>query len=204
MSTPILSLPFGLNVTPNEVHQNLFVNVQRVIDNLKTQCLSLYGRAQIVNMLILAKFQYVSLLYDPPPNFMVILYKKIQKLIWNKDIPEIKRGVILQPIDKGGLNLKHLTLHAIANRGAFYQKLLKYSVSNRLEDQDIECEIATHMMGLLNQNIECRVCNTELATIPYTFPTDTPEDPARTLHVQGKSYLCKSPTKPPQYPSYSP
>lgn len=85
--------------------------------------ISICARVKIINLLILSKFIYSSLIFDIPAEMILKVYKKIANQILGKNIPEIERGILFQAIEGGGLNLQYITYKAMTKRTPFFQKL---------------------------------------------------------------------------------
>ena len=68
--------------------------------------LSLMGRVTIIKSLALSKLQYlVSVLPMPPPHIIKDVQNKIYSFLWNNKNEKIRRGIMENTYEKGGLKV---------------------------------------------------------------------------------------------------
>ena len=77
--------------------------MQDVLNIWLTRNLSLKGKITILKSLALPKLLYVSTNVPVPSDVIKEAESIISKFLWNYKTPKIKRNVIIQPIENGGL-----------------------------------------------------------------------------------------------------
>ena len=116
-----VSKPLGLNWTNEPVRalgifssyneqENDKKNVARKIDNLNIKLdmcrgrkLSLFGKCLIVKTLGISQIVYSASMLDISPNDTSRIKKSIFSFIWNKKLDKIKRNIMCQDYENGGL-----------------------------------------------------------------------------------------------------
>ena len=101
----------GVIFTPNQ-NENRNLNWQKVTENIekranimKTRNLSLKGKVQIVNTILLTKAWHIGRVYMPTKEAVWKIHKIIFKYIMNKNHEPIAREACFQNVKNGGLGL---------------------------------------------------------------------------------------------------
>ena len=95
--------------------ENTFEKMEKHINILSPRILSLYGKAKIINTLILSKTSFLSNVFPIDTKITQNIHKKIFEYIWkNKEQEPIARKTIFLNKKLGGLNLLEPQTHNIA------------------------------------------------------------------------------------------
>ena len=87
------------------------------IQKIATRQLSLYGKAILINTLILAKTTFLSNVFPIPEKILNKIHKTIFNYLWqNKLQGPIARKTLFLPKHKGGLNIKEPDAHNLFMR----------------------------------------------------------------------------------------
>ena len=88
-----------------------FMPILKAMDNVLNMwhcCgLSLKGKVTILKSLALPKLQYVASILPVPHAVVELVDNMIIDFIWGKKKPKIKKDVIIQNIEDGGLKVPH-------------------------------------------------------------------------------------------------
>ena len=101
----------GIYLTRNKVlseELNWFTKLEKVRSTLKywkTRNLTIYGKIVILKSLIISQFVYVSSILPYPKKIIPQLNRLIYNFLWNSRREKVKRSVLLNPIEKGGLSM---------------------------------------------------------------------------------------------------
>ena len=105
----IFGILFG-DVSSEEIWSPIFNKMQKTLNLYKNRSLSMYGKAVIVNSMILSKLWYVVSVVSIPDDFI----KKIDKLVfafyWNCNAEFLARQTLYLPKLKGGINAINIRL----------------------------------------------------------------------------------------------
>ena len=105
----IISLGIAFAYDPSSANKINFdqhiLKLQKVLTHWSPRHLSIVGRITIVKNLALSKLIYVSSVLDVPDNYIKEASKSIFSFIWNFKPDKVKRGTLVAPISKGGLNM---------------------------------------------------------------------------------------------------
>ena len=67
--------------------------------------ISIYGKVVILKSLIISQFVYVASVLPTPQKLVKDLNKLLFNFIWNSKREKVKRSVLLNPIESGGLGM---------------------------------------------------------------------------------------------------
>ena len=101
----------GIYLTKNKTESerlNWFSKLEKVKSILKfwkMRNLSVYGKVVILKSLIISQFVYVASVLSIPQKFVAELNKLLYNFIWNSRREKVKRSVLLNPVEKGGLGM---------------------------------------------------------------------------------------------------
>ena len=106
---PVKYLGVYLTRNKNESEQlNWFCKVEKVKSILKywkMRNLSFYGKVLILKSLIISQFVYVASVLPVPETIIIELNRLLYNFLWNSKREKVKRSVLLNPVEKGGLGM---------------------------------------------------------------------------------------------------
>ena len=124
----------GIYVDPDFEHmirinyESLIQKTKRVLDKWNFRKLTLLGKIQVVNSLIVPLLtQKLSCLPTPTPEIFKAQKDLITKFIWNKAVPRISYVQLVQTLVKGGLKLTDMRAKDIALKSTWVKKSLNTS-----------------------------------------------------------------------------
>jgi len=150
----------GVKLTQN-VEDIMLLNYEPLLSKIKNNVdkweqlkLSLWGKVNIVKMIIAPQFNYISMMI--PVNIPDPIFKRYDKIIkdflWEGKRPRIKMTKLTSPRDKGGLGLPDVRMYNIAFEMA---KLAKHwgETDSELDWIKIEQKLASpfHPISILSQ-----------------------------------------------------
>ena len=107
-------------------------NVSQKIENLnaklgtwRSRQLSIFGRCLIVNSLRISQIVYTAAMLDVHKNYSVKIQSSIFKFIWKEKQDKIKRDVLYQDYERGGLRVTHVETLCKALRLAWIRRFLR-------------------------------------------------------------------------------
>ena len=130
-----------------DLKETITVNWQKSLTKMKNHMqkissrqLSLYGKAILINTLILAKTTFLSNVFPIPEKIINKIHKNIFGYLWqNKTSEPIARKTLFLPKHKGGLNIKEPETHNLLMR-------IKSLLTQR-ENQSPWMHIAIYWLG---------------------------------------------------------
>ena len=82
------------------------VKIKNIIQSWNKRSLTLFGKVTIIKSLIVPQLTYLlSVLPNPGQNYLKDIDSLIFNFLWDNKPPKIKREVILQKANQGGLNI---------------------------------------------------------------------------------------------------
>ena len=100
----VFGIMYG-NVCDSEMWNPIYKKIVNVINLYKGRNLSLYGKALIVNVMVLSKLWYMCSVLCVPNVFIDLIEKEIFSFIWSDKMELISRNSCYFPKDKGGIAL---------------------------------------------------------------------------------------------------
>ncbi len=91
----------------------------------KARDLSLIGKTLIIKSLGISKFMYVATVLHVPQTIIKKVNEKLYEFLWNSKTHKVKRNVVIQNYDDGGLHMTDLDLCIKAVRVKWIKKYLK-------------------------------------------------------------------------------
>ena len=85
---------------------------------------SIFGRALLVNVFIEPKLIYPATIFDPPENLLKELRKAIRSFIFKGTLPCIKHVTLIQPKNKGGIDLHDFNLKCTSIRLKYLHQII--------------------------------------------------------------------------------
>lgn len=115
-------------------------SIKKIINLWKSRNLSLLGKIQIVKTFLISKLQYYISVECLREDTIKVLNKIILNFIWNGHNDKVKRTVLVQDIENGGLNAPHLESIILTTRimwlkryfwgeDSFWKRLFEYNMS---------------------------------------------------------------------------
>ena len=105
----IFGILFG-EVSDYEIWNSVYQKIVKTLRLYKSRCLSLYGKAIIVNVMVLSKLWYLCSVLCIPENYVVLIEREIFNFVWDGKIELLRRNVCYFPKLNGGINLVDIRL----------------------------------------------------------------------------------------------
>ncbi|XP_078590159.1 uncharacterized protein LOC144870234 [Branchiostoma floridae x Branchiostoma japonicum] len=159
----LLGIMLGLGTTgyTEKLDQNYWTKLAKIDKILlpwRGHSLTLFGKIALVNSLIVSQFTYLFMaLPSPSAKFFKEYEKKIFNFIWNGRPEKIKRKVIYNTYDCGGLKLIHLPTFDLTRKASWIPRLwqAKTPLSKYLTDfPDPVCKLYPFLQ-LSKYHIDC-------------------------------------------------
>ena len=110
--------------------------IRNIINMWKERDLSIKGRITLIKSLIASQLTYCAVVIDIPRDILKTLDREIISFMWRGRPPKVKRSVICQPIERGGLGAVDIasyvrsiqlswTRRMLTNRDAKWRVLLQ-------------------------------------------------------------------------------
>ena len=127
----LLGITFNLRddnlITEN--YNNCLQSIVNLLNNWKWRPLSVIGRITVVKTLALSKLVHLFMsLPNPSNNFFKQLETIIFNFIWNGKKDKIKRKIIINELEEGGLNMTHLMSFCNSLKLIWIKKLLDIEI----------------------------------------------------------------------------
>ena len=161
---PITTL--GITITNNlydNIERNFKTRLKAMRDLLNiwlTRNLSLKGKITVLKSLALPKLLYVSTNVPVPTEVLTEAEEIISNFLWNHKRPKLKRNVIIQPIESGGLKAPDIRSMIKASKVAWVKRLNSHS---KAKWKNIFQEIIPISIKLL---IETNLSNDAIEALP--------------------------------------
>ena len=169
MHTPvrILGIHFSYDKKGNdELNFNLKLRkLQTKLDMWSARSLTLFGRALITKTLGISQIIYSVSNIEVPDTIAGTLKKKLFNFIWKKKKDKIKRAVLYQDLEKGGLRMTDVDVMFKALRLAWIPRLLNAGDKNW-------CSVPNHYFrkqGGLNFLLKCNYDTKDLPQLPAFY-----------------------------------
>lgn len=128
---PIRTLGLTLSNDPDTLYKENFLPRLKQFDNVLNiwHCrgLSLKGKVTVLKSLALPKLLYPMSVLPIPTNVVKIVDDMIIDFIWSKRRPKIKRDVVIQNIENGGIKVPSFEAMVESNRIAWIKRILSNS-----------------------------------------------------------------------------
>ena len=123
----ILGIKFSFNLD-KMIKLNFKEKIKQTEHELKQwskRLLTPFGRITILKTLIISKFNNLFIsLPNPPEEIINKLNKMFFNFIWQSKVDRIKRDVLMQEYDKGGLKMIHLDKYILALKCTWIRRLI--------------------------------------------------------------------------------
>ncbi len=121
----------GIDICPN-LEQLLEINYSNVIKKIRSSAdlwkrrkLTLYGKVVIIKTFLLSQIIYkASVLPNPPTKIIDEIVKVIMTFLWDDKQPRIKKEVLYNSYENGGLKLPHLPTQIDAIKIAWVKRIM--------------------------------------------------------------------------------
>jgi hypothetical protein len=127
-----LGIYFGNN---NEESQKL--NWENKIEKMNKLCcawgkrnLSIVGKKLIIKSLILPLFTFLASVFLVPDTYHKEIEKKCFKFIWNGKPDKVKRNLIINSYERGGLQMIDIKSYCIVLKATWVSRLVSGNISN--------------------------------------------------------------------------
>lgn len=104
----IFGIKFG-DVTPDDIWNPLLRKIEITLNLFKTRQLSLYGKAKLINTMVLSKLWYTATIIPLNKHYETLITRLIFSFIWGK-IESIRRKTMYLPNKEGGIGLANIQL----------------------------------------------------------------------------------------------
>ncbi len=103
----LLGIQFSRHDTTKQNYTIIANKITNLLTWWKTRCLTIYGKAQIINTVLLAQFWHTAKVFTNPPRQIIDqINSEIFKFLWHPQrIQQINKETIHLPEHKGGLNI---------------------------------------------------------------------------------------------------
>jgi hypothetical protein len=125
----------GLHITDDE-DQNYLLNFAGRIGKIKLlsniwlqRNLSLRGKVVVINSLLLSQLVYPSTILDIPEKAVTEAEEILSNFLWNGGNPKVRKDVICQEIEKGGIKMPNIRDKIAAWRTIWIKSLSKMKYS---------------------------------------------------------------------------
>jgi hypothetical protein len=105
----VFGILFG-SVTQDDIWHPLYKKIDNTLRLFSGRTLSLYGKAQLVNVMVLSKLWYVATVVPPSRYYIDRIQKRVFDFIWSSGFEPIKRETMYLPREKGGIGLVNIKL----------------------------------------------------------------------------------------------
>ena len=124
----------GVNIPINNCLNFYELNFKPKLKDIKTtlniwncRTLTLYGKIVIIKSLIIPKLTYLlSTIPNPPPSFIVEIQQLLFKFLWSNKNDKIKRSLLYNEYNEGGLKMLHLSSFNDAMKITWVKRYLDY------------------------------------------------------------------------------
>lgn len=131
----ILGIKFSCNLD-KMIKLNFEDKMKQIEHELKQwskRILTPFGRITILKTLIISKFNHLFIsLPNPPEELINTLNKMFFNFIWQSKVDRIKRDVLMQEYDKGGLKMIHLDKYILALKCTWIRRLIKTETNYKI------------------------------------------------------------------------
>ena len=101
---------------------NIIKKVEQIITTWQGRNLSIYGRIQICNTLLMSQAIYKLQVLPPPPDFYERFTRLLSRFIWNNKPPRICYKQLIQDYPNGGLKLQDIVAKNTAMKAIWFTK----------------------------------------------------------------------------------
>ena len=105
----IFGIFFG-EVSNFEIWNPVYKKIVKTLNLYKSRCMSLYGKALIVNVMVLSKLWYLCSVLCLPEYYVVLIEREIFNFIWDGKIELLRRNICYFRKSEGGINLVDVRL----------------------------------------------------------------------------------------------
>ena len=159
---PISVLGIVLSTDMDDLFDLNYIPQYRKIENLikvwKQRILTLYGKVTLINSLLLSQLIYkFSMLPTPPPYFLADVQKELSQFLWHDKRPKIKKDVLYNNLQNGGIRMTEITNKNKAIKTAWVPRLLNSIQNNSAVHTYLQASVSPiNLEILLTSNIKCK------------------------------------------------
>ena len=162
---PIKTLGVVITNDPKIILNEVFMPRLKIFGNIldiwHCRGLTLKGKVTILKSLALPQLHYAMSVLPVPPTTVDMVDRMITDFIWSKRRPKIKRDVLIQNIENGGIKAPSFAAMVEANRISWIKRLLqeskqkwKYIFSELIKPLTLLHFTETHLPGEVINAIE--------------------------------------------------
>jgi len=171
---PVKMLGVGITGDTNKLTKNYedrLIKIDRTLLPWKMIPMSLYGKVTLINTLVVSQFTHLFMsLPSPEKSFFQRYEQKVFRFIWNGKPEKIKRKVIYNTYDKGGLGLIHLPTFDRTRKASWVPRMFCQHNSNRKPLLDTSSVVfSRHLYPFLQLSLDDITSMRPLCTISPFF-----------------------------------
>lgn len=145
---------------------------KRIINMWHMRNLTLYGKAQIIKTFIISQFMFISSVIDTPKKAMKDISKIIFNFIWKNKTERIRRTVLVNEVEMGGLKIPDFETMVATARYKWLKRLemdehtespWRLILESYLRNLDIPLNV------LLHSNYSVDTLGTKLKSVPRFY-----------------------------------
>ena len=106
----IFGIKFG-DVSEDDIWHDVYIKIEKVLNLFKARHLSMYGKAKLVNSMVLSKLWYIATVMPISTNYVRLINRLIFSFLWGK-IESVSRKTMYLPCSMGGIGLVNIMLKA--------------------------------------------------------------------------------------------
>ena len=143
----VFGIPVG-SVSPDDVWHPITKKIENTFRLFNCRLLSVYGRAKLVNVMILSKLWYVAIVVPPPPHYVRLVQKRAFDFLWSSRNEPVRRDTMYLSTEEGGVGIVNIKLKV--------QSLILMQVSKVVMNKDSPWVGFGHMyLGLKLARLNC-------------------------------------------------
>lgn len=144
--------------------------VRRILNMWQGRNLTLYGRAQIVKTLVTSQFLYAASVIHTPKQIIKDINKLIFNFIWRNKKERLKRTVLVNKYEAGGLQVPDFQTMLNTTRLKWMQKIIKTSdTPYRLILEEYLTKLDVNLHVLLYSNYSMKSTGLDKGTLPEFY-----------------------------------
>lgn len=119
----VFGIWFG-NISLGEIWTPVYRKICKTLDLYKGRVMSLYGRAVVVNVMVLSKLWYMASVLCVPERLIELIEREVFKFFWSSKNEMINRGTMFLPKCKGGIGVTNIRFKIICLQLAQVNKIV--------------------------------------------------------------------------------
>ena len=171
---PVCTLGITVSNDPDVIMKENFMPRLKAFDNILNiwycRGLSLKGKVTILKSLALPNLLYPMSVLPIPTEIVNIIDNMIMDFIWNKRRPKVKKNVMIQNIENGGIKVPCFATMVEANRISWIKRILsdsdakwKFILEYQVKPYSLlhftECNLDTNAIDSIGIEFYCQIYN---------------------------------------------